>query len=321
MLQNFDLSLEIISLESAEKAGVRLVMVRADQVSPLASGNKLYKLLPTIEAAQADGYQQLLSFGGAFSNHLHALALYAESVGLSSVGIVRGEAAYASNPTLRVAMKAGMRLHFVDRATYKRRDDADYLQQLQQQFPNALIIPEGGSNTYAVAGCTVLMQTINQTCLNDFGVIPDYFAAACGTGTTFAGLVRGAEKNQQGRGYLVLKDPRVIARVSASVGNKSTPSEYEIVAADYGGYAKFNADLLAFILQFLATTGILLDPIYTSKMCRCLVSQVESGEFASGSTVVLVHSGGLQAWYGMKQKVVRLAGDAAWDKISNALNC
>ena len=319
MLHNFDLPLETISLAITDKSEVKLIMVRADKVSPLASGNKLYKLLPNVEAAQAQGHQQLLSFGGAFSNHIHALALYAQSVGLESIGVIRGEPEYASNPTLSAASKVGMQLHFVDRATYKRRYDEDYLQQLQQQYPQAFIIPEGGSNEYAVEGCTNLMHKINQTCLKEIDVIPDVFASACGTGATFVGLVSGAEEYQQGRGYLVLKDPSVLGKVSDILQRNSNQTTYEISQADYGGYAKFDKALLDFILWFLEETNILLDPIYTSKMCRCLLSQIEAGEIASGSTVAVLHSGGLQAWYGMEQKVIRLAGDEAWGRIAEKL--
>lgn len=315
-LSDVNLVIETIPLAIADKNQVSLLMARADQVHPLASGNKLYKLLPNIEYAKQHHYQQLLSFGGAFSNHLHALALYSQSVGLQSIAIIRGEKEYASNPTLSAVIKAGMKLEFVDRTTYRRRYDEDYLQELQQQYPNALIIPEGGSSELALQGCSELMHQINRGCLQQHGATSDVITVACGTGMTFSGLVKGAESEQNIQGYLVVKDASVYEKVDQRL-NKYTPNKhYKIQAADFGGYAKFDAVLLDFILSFLQQTHILLDPIYTSKMCCCVMQQIEAGKFKAGSKLLMVHSGGLQAWHGMKDKVIQLAGNIAWQKIA-----
>jgi len=309
------LTLETFALPLATKPALTVSIARADRIHPLASGNKFYKLLPTIDYAKRHHYSQLLSFGGAFSNHIHALALYSQAVGLQSIAIIRGEKQYASNPTLSVATKAGIRLVFVDRATYKRRHDADYLQQLQQHYPKALIIPEGGSHQLALQGCAELMRQINQCCLAMYGTTPNTVAVACGTGTTLAGLVNGAEADQFIQGYLVLKDSSVREKVAALVAPPSRYNGYQIHAADLGGYAKFDTQLLNFILDILQQTNILLDPIYTAKMCYCLMQQIEAGQFKAGSHLVVLHSGGLQAWYGMKKKVIRLSGYKAWEKI------
>ena len=314
-LSDFTIPIETINLPIADKYGVTLAMARADSVHPLASGNKLYKLFPNIEYAQQNNYQQLLSFGGAFSNHIHALALYSQSVGLQSIAIIRGEKEYASNPTLSAATAAGMKLVFVDRATYKRRYDKDYLQQLQQQYPQALIIPEGGSSELALQGCTELMQQINKSCLQRDDALPDAVAVACGTGMTFSGLVNGAQPNQSLQGYLVVKDKSVPERVDNLLAKHSQNHNYKIHSADFGGYAKFKAPLLDFILEFLQQTDILLDPIYTSKMCYLILQQIEAGQFKAGSKLVILHSGGLQAWHGMKRHVATLAGNKAWKKI------
>ncbi len=315
-LSNFTVPIEIINLPIADKVGVSIAIARTDTIHPLASGNKLYKLFPNIEYAQQNNYQQLLSFGGAFSNHIHALALYSQSVGLQSIAIIRGEKEYANNPTLSAATVAGMTLVFVDRATYKRRYDQDYLHQLQQQYPQALIIPEGGSSKLALQGCTELMQQVNKSCLQMDNSIPDVVAVACGTGMTFAGLVNGAQSHQHIQGYLVVKDHSVPERVDRLLAKHSQyHPHYKIHYADLGGYAKFKAPLLGFILEFLQQTNILLDPIYTSKMCYHMMQQIEAGQFKVGSKLVIVHSGGLQAWHGMKRTVVKLAGDNTWQKI------
>ena len=314
-LSDFSLTIEAFPLAIANKQAISLWIARADKVHPLASGNKLYKLLPNIEYAKQYNYSQLLSFGGAFSNHIHALALYSASVGLQSVAIIRGEKEYVSNPTLSAAIKAGMKLEFVDRASYKRRYDADYLQQLQQQYPDALIIPEGGSSELALQGCTELMQQINYHCLLQKNSMPDVVTVACGTGMTFSGLVNGAESYQNIQGYLVVKDDSVYQKVDSLLGKYTQNKNYKIQPADFGGYAKFDAALLYFILDVLEQTEVLLDPIYTSKMCRCVIEQIKTGRFKAGSKLLMLHSGGLQAWYGMKDKVIRIAGHKAWQKI------
>jgi 1-aminocyclopropane-1-carboxylate deaminase len=314
-LKHITVAVDKISLPIADKKGISLLIARVDQVHPLASGNKLYKLLPNIQFAQQHNYQQLLSFGGAFSNHIYALALYAQSIGMQSIAIIRGEKEYARNPTLSAATAAGMTLVFVDRVTYRRRHDADYLQQLQQEYPNAFIIPEGGSSKYALQGCRLLMQHINQASLQIHNTLPDIVTVACGTGTTFSGLVMGAKATQWIQGYLVVKDQGVITTVDHLVANTLSTPAYALHAADLGGYAKFDAQLLGFILTFLEQTAILLDPIYTSKMCYCLMQQIAAGQFKTGSQLVIVHTGGLQAWHGMKEKVIKLSDNRVWQKI------
>ncbi len=314
-LADFSLKIETISLPIAKKRGVTVLIARADTVHPLASGNKLYKLLPNIEYAKQHHYQQLLSFGGAFSNHIHALALYSQAVGLQSIAIIRGEKEYATNPTLSAAIQAGMKLEFVNRATYKQRYNEEYLQRLQQRYPNAFIVPEGGSNVLALQGCSELMRQININCWQQKKIIADVVTVACGTGMTFSGLVKGAMPQQNIRGYLVLKDKSVYGKVDCLVAGSRQNKNYTIEAADFGGYAKFDRGLLDFILEFLHDSNILLDPIYTSKMCKAVVKQIEMGQFATGTQLLILHSGGLQAWHGMQARVVQLAGSQAWKKI------
>ncbi len=298
--------------------GINLSVARADLIHPLASGNKIYKLLPNIEYAKANGYTELLSFGGAFSNHIHALALMAQKHGLKSIGIIRGEKEYATNPTLQDARKAGMHLEFVTRKAYQRRNEVDYLTALQQRYPKALIVPEGGSSQLAIAGCAQLAQHIN-----DDGTVQyfDILTVACGTGATLAGLVCGAQQEQSLIGYAVLRDESLTGRVEGFINNEkgARASNYTIEAADFGGYAKFDQTLIDFIFDWLEQTGILLDPIYTSKMCMRLMQKIEAGEFESGTSICMIHSGGLQGWRGMKKRVIELTGNSQWAKIEKVL--
>lgn len=308
------LRLEKINMALCNKANIKLVMLRADLIHPLASGNKFYKLAPTIERSQLQKFNCLLSFGGAYSNHIHALALSAQARGISSIGIIRGEASYASNPTLKDAQQAGMQLEFVDRLTYKRRADDDYLNQLQQRYPDALIIPEGGSNQEAVKGCGKLADEINDL------IRADIITVAAGTGATAAGIACRVNKSQTVIAYAVLKDETLDKRIKAFISNEGSSVDVNIEQADFGGYAKLSKQLLDFILNWLDITGILLDPIYTAKMCMRLMQQIESAEFARSTTIVMIHSGGLQGWRGMQQRVVALSGQESWDKI-NAYLC
>ncbi len=304
-----NLRIKNIDLPVFQKANIKLCIVRADLIHPVASGNKFYKLKPTINYAKANNISRLVSFGGAFSNHIHALALSAKDHGLQSVGIIRGESIYANNPTLSDAHKAGMQLEFVDRATYKRRDEAEYLQQLQQRYPNAMIIPEGGSNQYAVKGCIKLAGEINDL------VQADLIVVAAGTGATAAGLACGANNRQSVIAYAVLKDKTLNDRISNFIHNEIKSAKVKVEHADFGGYAKLSRQLLEFIMDWLDKTGILLDPVYTGKMCMRLMQQIESNEFEQGATIAMLHSGGLQGWRGMQQRVVTLNGQETWDKI------
>jgi len=319
------LALQKVQHRSLDSLDISLSMARADLIHPLASGNKIYKLIPNIAFAKTQGYNELVSFGGAFSNHIYALALIANKHGLKSIGIIRGEEFYKANPTLQDAQKAGMQLEFVSRHDYKRRNEKEYLRALQQRYPNALIIPEGGSSQKAVGGCTILCEDINHN-YSKQGQKTDVITVACGTGATFAGLVCGALQHQTVIGYAVLRDASLANRVEAFIQTEidsknvlGAKEKMQIELADFGGYAKLDKTLLDFILDWLEQTGILLDPIYTGKMCMRVMQQIESGQFKAGTHITLVHSGGLQGWRGMKPRVVKLVGDDAWQRIEECL--
>ncbi len=308
------IKLQQITLEAVTKAGVKLYMARADSLNPLASGNKIYKLRPIFDYAKKNNIPRVLSFGGAFSNHIHALALISKVYGLDTIGIIRGEAEYANNPTLQDAQDAGMQLQFVNRKDYQKRNKEAYLQELQKRYPNTLIIPEGGSSQLAVSGCAQLAQDVNAIHQSDIITVP------CGTGATLAGLVCGLVEQQKAIGYAVLKDQSLNQRILSFISNENIKNhQYTIENADFGGYAKFDKKLLDFVLDWLDKTGILLDPIYTCKMCMRLMQQIKAGEFPSGTSITIIHSGGLQGWRGMQDAVIKLSGKAQWDIILKAI--
>ena len=305
---------------AADLLGIKLYMARVDEIHPLASGNKYYKLKPNLEYAKQQGINRLLSFGGAFSNHIHALALYAAAEGFETLGIIRGEPEYANNPTLQDAQRAGMKLEFVNRQQYKQRYSAAYLEQLLLKYPNTMIIPEGGSSQLAVKSCSQLMRDINQIkkC--------DVVTAACGTGATFAGLVCGLDNDQSAIGFSALLDQSLENRISQFILDEgNTNKNFKTQSAAFGGFAKLNREVLDFALNWLDKTNILLDPIYTSKMVFQLIKQMDNNEFKRGSSICIVHSGGLQGWRGMKRQVIKFGGEKSWaiikDKLNSATDC
>lgn len=312
-----------VTYPSASSFGIDLYLARVDKVHSLASGNKYYKLKPNFEYAKQQEISRLLSFGGAFSNHIHALALFAAEQGFETIGIIRGEPEYANNPTLQDAQRAGMKLEFVDRQEYKLRHEETYLEELALQYPDTLIIPEGGSSQLAIKSCSQLMEEINliKKC--------DFVTVACGTGATFAGLVCGLDKEQTAIGYSALLDDSLESRIRAFILDEGiVNNNFKIQSAAFGGFAKLNAEVLEFVLDWLEITNILLDPVYTSKMVFQLMKQIENREFKKGSSICIVHSGGLQGWRGMKRQVIKFGGEKSWaiikdqlDSLNSATDC
>jgi len=284
---------------AAERRGVRLLLWRDDLLNPALPGNKARKLKYNLLQASAEGHTRLLTFGGAYSNHLAAVAAAGRLYGLATTGLVRGEEHQPLNPTLARCVTDGMALHYLDRTTYRRRAEPTFLAEVQAQFGPAYLLPEGGTNALALRGVAELIGELRQH--TEF----DAVAAAAGTGGTLAGLALGlAEAGYPARavGVAALKGADFLhadinALTLAATGRVLT--NYELHTGYHGGgYAKLPAELRTFIRQFEADYGVLLDPIYTGKLLLGVLDLIEQGHFAPGSTVVAVHTGGLQAWAG-----------------------
>jgi len=283
----------------ATRQGVRLLLWRDDLRHPDLPGNKARKLKYNLQAARAAGHSRLLTFGGAYSNHLAAVAAAGRLYGFATTGLVRGEEHQPLNPTLARCVADGMQLHYLDRATYRRRAEPDFLAEIQRQFGPSYLLPEGGTNALALPGVAELIGELRQH--TDF----DAVAVAAGTGGTLAGLALGlAEAGHPARalGVAALKGGDFLradidALTLAATGQRL--ASYELhTGYHFGGYAKLPPELRAFIRQFEADYGVLLDPIYTGKLLFGVLDLVAQGHFAPGSTVVVVHTGGLQAWAG-----------------------
>ena len=265
---------------------VQLTIKRLDQIHPHISGNKFFKLKYNLLAAQEQGLNQVLTFGGAFSNHIAATAFAAHHFGFQSIGIIRGDelAHQMLNPTLAMAQQLGMQLHFVSRAEYRLRHGADYLHQLQQLYPNIYLIPEGGSNALAIQGC---QEILSDDDLENFDVI----CCAVGTGGTIAGIIEKSASNQQVLGFSALKGDFL----KQDIQHWTKKTNWSLSDAYCGnGYAKTTVELLQFIDNFERQYSIPLEHIYTGKMMMGLFDLIQQHHFPENTRILAIHTGGLQ---------------------------
>ena len=265
---------------------VQLTIKRLDQIHPHISGNKFFKLKYNLLAAQEQGLNQVLTFGGAFSNHIAATAYAAHHFGFQSIGIIRGDelAHQMLNPTLAMAQQLGMQLHFVSRAEYRLRHDIDYLHQLQQLYPNIYLIPEGGSNALAIQGC---QEILSDDDLQNFDVI----CCAVGTGGTIAGIIEKSASNQQVLGFSALKGDFL----KQDIQHWTKKTNWSLIDTYCcGGYAKTTVELLQFIDNFERQYSIPLEHIYTGKMMMGLFDLIQHHHFPENTRILAIHTGGLQ---------------------------
>jgi 1-aminocyclopropane-1-carboxylate deaminase len=270
---------------------VRLFVKREDLIHPLIKGNKWYKLKYNIQEAQNQGSTKLLTFGGAFSNHIYASASAGKIFGLQTIGIIRGEETLPLNPILSHAISCGMQISYLDRATYRYKTDLSFIQFLKAQFGDFYLIPEGGTNDLAVKGTAEILQNID--------TVYDYVCCACGTGGTLAGLVVSENallQKTQIIGFSVLKGSFLAAEVekllqSVEVSHKKTWSINE--AYHFGGYAKTTPILLDFVSHFNHQYQIPIEPIYTGKLFYGIFDLIKKGYFAPNSRILVIHSGGV----------------------------
>lgn len=268
-------------------AGVRLLVKRDDLIHPDLPGNKWRKLHRNLIAADEQGHRTLLTFGGAYSNHLHAVAAAGTITGLATIGVVRGEEHLPLNPTLRFATEHGMRLRYMDRETYRRKNDPDVVDQLREEFGEFYLIPEGGSNDLAVRGCLELAREID----SDIDVV----CCPCGTGGTLAGLAGGLADGQRAIGFSALKGGEFlnddVAAFQRSALGRVTGNWRIERGFHFGGFAKRKPALDRFIDDFETAHGIRLEWIYVAKMLYGIFALVDGGEFQSGATVLAVVTG------------------------------
>lgn len=285
-----------VKLPLLTEHNVKLFIKRDDLIHPEISGNKWRKLKYNIEKAKQEKKDTLLTFGGAFSNHIAATAAAGKLLNIKTIGIIRGEELENKplNDTLSKAKLNGMELRFVSRSEYQFRYEKSYLDDLKMQNPYTLIVSEGGANYYGVAGCVDIVKEIEI----DFDII----ATACGTGTTMSGLILGLKEHQKAIGYSSLKGNFMRDEINKHLFNflldNDAVQEYQDsfeICEDYhfGGYGKTTQELFDFMSQFKIDTNIELDKVYTSKMFYGLFKQIKEGVH-DNKTIVALHTGGLQ---------------------------
>ncbi len=273
------------------KSSVKLALKREDMLHEFVSGNKYRKLKYNLIKAKAQGAKTLLTFGGAYSNHIAAVAMAGHIYGFKTVGVIRGEELHdkvEKNTTLRFAKTNGMQFKFVSRTDYRNKTSDAFLSALEKTYDAFYLIPEGGTNALAVKGCEEI--------LTDADSNYDFVCCAVGTGGTISGLINGALPKQQILGFPALKGSFLHEDISkfAKQSNWQLIEDYH-----FGGYAKLNAELIHFINTFKSQHGISLDPVYTGKMMFGIYDLIQKGYFPNGAKILAVHTGGLQGIAGM----------------------
>ncbi|MDM1272723.1 1-aminocyclopropane-1-carboxylate deaminase/D-cysteine desulfhydrase [Acinetobacter indicus] len=281
----FDSIAQQVPYQHIEYRHQRISIKRLDLIHPQISGNKFFKLKYNLLAARQQGFEKVLTFGGAYSNHIAATAFAAHKFGFQSLGMIRGEelAQRPFNPTLATAQQFGMQLEFISRNAYRQKDQPDFLQHLQQQYPDFYLIPEGGTNALAVQGCREILTAEDAQF--------DLICCAVGTGGTFAGLIEASQQHQQLLGFSALKGDFL----THEVAQLTTKCNWRILD-NYccGGYAKTTPELIQFIQTFEQRYNIPLEQVYTGKMLRGIFDLIDQDKIGPDQKILLIHTGGLQ---------------------------
>jgi 1-aminocyclopropane-1-carboxylate deaminase/D-cysteine desulfhydrase-like pyridoxal-dependent ACC family enzyme len=277
---------------------IKVFMKRTELVHPIISGNKWYKMKYNIDEMLKQKKDTLLTFGGAFSNHIHATAEAGKLFGFKTIGIIRGEEYEPLNITLQHAKKNGLELHYINRTKFRERDTKEFIDELKDKFGDVYILPLGGTNTIALKGCAEIVETVDI----DF----DYICSASGSGGTFAGIVAGLDGKQKGIVFPALKGGEFLKKIIENLVYNYTGKRYNNweINTDYhfGGFAKLTTELVNFTTEFEKLNGFPLDYIYTNKMMYGIADLIQKGFFNEGEKIIAVHSGGLQGNEGMKSR-------------------
>jgi len=287
-------SLELLQLDWLTQAGIEVAILRLDRIDPLISGNKWFKLVEHLKAADRAGAQGIISLGGAHSNHLHALAAAGKRLGFETVGLLRGHP--QQTPTVTDLQAFGMQLHWLGNGGYRARHAPGFWEPWRTRYPDFHAVPEGGGGLAGALGCKVLKEQVSAQ-LGNLGW-SDYHGwwLACGTGTTLAGLVLAEAGRRPVYGALAVPEDHGVAPQVAAIMQEAdvAAAGYELLDASRGGFAKVDEQLLEFIEITERRSGIPLEPLYTGKALLALKERIEAGGFASGTRLIFVHTGGLQ---------------------------
>lgn len=279
-------------IEIPIEKNVKLFIKREDLTHPEISGNKYWKMFYNVKKylEKEVSERKIITFGGAFSNHIAAAAALGREFGIGTLGIIRGnelETTWQENPTLSLAHKNGMTFRFVTREVY--RDKETLMKNLQEEFPESLVVPEGGTNENAVEGIQFMLTEETQ----DF----DYLCSAIGTGGTVSGIAKFAKPHQKVLGFKAVKDNSLESRISKLSGKQN----FTLFDASDGGFGKIIDENVRFINEFYQKFGVVLEPVYTGKMLRKIFELIEENYFPENSKILAFHTGGLQGIEGANE--------------------
>lgn len=278
-----------------ENASISISIKREDLLHPIISGNKFRKLKYNLKEAIKQKKSKLVTFGGAFSNHILAVAAAGKELGFETIGIIRGDELadkVQENPTLFKAQKLGMKFKFVDREMYRNKNEIDFRRRLELEFQDFYLLPEGGTNELAIQGCEEILTDID----NDF----DFICCPVGTGGTISGIINCSKESQQVLGFSALCGDFL----KEDIRKFATKSNWNLITDyDFGGYAKVSDELIRFMNDFYSKYNILLDPIYTGKMMFGVMDLIEKDFFPKNSRILVIHTGGLQGIAGINAKL------------------
>lgn len=296
LLENKNSRIQQIHFSEIENSGVSLFIKREDELHPFISGNKYRKLKYNLAEAAKQQKSTLLTFGGAYSNHIAATAAAGFAYNLKTIGIIRGDELASNlaetiqnNPTLKFASEHNMQFEFVSRTAYREKTTPEFIENLQEKFGDFYLVPEGGTNNFAVKGCEEILTTEDAK----YNVI----CCAVGTGGTISGIINSLNIHQKAIGFPALKGDFLqheISKYILKTENWSLNTNYH-----FGGYAKVSEELIIFINKFKSETKIPLDPVYTGKMMFGIVDLIKSDFFEKGTKILAIHTGGLQGIDGM----------------------
>lgn len=274
---------------------VSLHIRREDLIHPFVSGNKFRKLKYNLEEVKSQNKETILTFGGAYSNHIAAVAFAGKENNIKTIGIIRGEeleSKIQQNPTLKFAKECGMEFDFISRSDYQNKNSENFLSDLKAKYSEFYLLPEGGTNELAVIGCEEI--------LSDDDLQYNYICCSVGTGGTIAGLINASRGNQKIIGFPALKGDFLQKDISkfAKNNNWELNTDYH-----FGGYAKVTAELIGFMNKFNEDYKILLDPIYTGKMVFGVIDLINKDYFPENSKILMVHTGGIQGIAGINKQL------------------
>ena len=275
-----------------KSSGVKLFVKREDQNHPTVSGNKWWKLKYNLEEALNKNHDTVLTFGGAYSNHIFSTAAAAKELNLKSIGVIRGEETLPLNKTLSFAKAQDMQLHYISREAYREKNTSEFLQDLHKRFGEFYLIPEGGTNQLAVKGCAEFAS------VHLSKIEFDYLCLPVGTGGTMAGIICGLPTDKNVIGISVLKDGSFLKNefetLAKTYSGKSFNNWSILTEYHHGGYAKTSKELLEFIDRMKKDHDLSLDHVYTGKLFWAVMKEIEKGNLRKNSTVLALHTGGLQ---------------------------